>query len=258
MTVRIRALVADDEQPGRDRVLELLSRDPDVEIAGVAADGEEAVALIKATTPLDLLFLDIQMPKLDGFGVLRKIAPTEIPMTIFITAFDNFAIRAFEAHALDYLLKPFSDERFEATMQRAKNHISNRAVGNAQIRLARLLEEAATDKSCIERIILKSGGRITFLDVGDIDWIEAEGVYVSLHVGTKKYLYRATLGQMQQKLDATRFVRISRSVTVNVDRIRELQPQAHGNHSVVLKNGAELTLTKGYRPDIETWLKQEL
>jgi two-component system LytT family response regulator len=195
---------------------------------------------------------------LDGFGVLREITPSRMPVTIFVTAFDNFAIRAFEAHALDYLLKPFSDERFEDALQHGKEHVRNHAAGDTQMRLARLLEEAATDKSHLERIVLRSGGRITFLDVADIDWIEAEGVYVYLHVGPKRYLYRATLGQIQQKLPPTRFVRISRSVTVNTSRIRELQPLAHGTYTVVLKDGTELTLTKGYRPDVEGWLKQPL
>jgi two-component system LytT family response regulator len=181
-----------------------------------------------------------------------------MPVTIFVTAFDNFAIRAFEAHALDYLLKPFSDERFEDALQHGKEHVRNHAAGDTQMRLARLLEEAATDKSHLERIVLRSGGRITFLDVADIDWIEAEGVYIYLHVGPKKYLYRATLGQIQQKLPPARFVRISRSVTVNTSRIRELQPLAHGTYTVVLKDGTELTLTKGYRPDVEGWLKQPL
>jgi two-component system LytT family response regulator len=254
---KIRTLIVDDEEPGRTRVLELLKRDDDIQVVGIASDGREAVSAINDSS-VDIVFLDVQMPLLDGFGVLRRIPPNRAPIPIFVTAFDSFAIRAFEAHALDYLLKPFSDERFEDALTHAKNQVKSHATGNVQLHLARFLEESANEKSHLDRIILRNNGRITFLNVTDIDWIEAEGVYIYLHMGQKKLLYRATLGQMHQKLDPQRFVRISRSVTVNVDRIRELQQHTNGNYIVVLRDGIELSLTKGYRSDIENWLKQSL
>jgi len=254
---KIRTLIVDDEEPGRTRVLELLKRDDDIQVVGIACDGREAVSAIN-DSQVDIVFLDVQMPLLDGFGVLREIPPNRAPIPIFVTAFDKFAIRAFEAHALDYLLKPFSDERFEDALVHAKNQVRSHAAGSVQLHLARFLEESANEKSHLDRIILRNSGRITFLNVAHIDWIEAEGVYIYLHVGQKKVLYRATLGQIQQKLDPHRFVRISRSVTVNVDRIRELHQHTNGSYIVVLRDGIELALTKGYRSDIENWLKQSL
>jgi two-component system LytT family response regulator len=207
------------------------------------------------------MFLDIQMPALDGFGALREIGPSLMPVTIFVTAYDRYAIQAFEAHALDYLLKPFSDERFEAALERARSHIRIKAASEIGQRIASLLTQRsarAPEGGFMERIVLKSGGRVTFLDVSDIDWIEAAGVYVNLHAGRKSLLYRATVGQMEQRLDPRRFVRVHRSAMVNTDRIKELQPRSHGDYVVLLKDGAELTLSRGYRSQFEAWLRQSL
>lgn len=257
MTERIRAFVVDDEEPGRTRVLELLRRDEEVEVVGTASDGQQAIAAL-GDRQVDLLFLDIQMPLVDGFGVLRALPHDAAPVTIFVTAFDQFAIEAFEVHALDYLLKPFSDERFEDALRRAKQLIRNQEGDTVQLRLANLLSASTGEKSYLNKLILRNGGRVTFLDVKDIDWIEAQGVYILLHVGSTQTLYRSTLGQIQQKLDPNRFVRISRSATINVDCIRELQQQAGGNYLVVLRDGTKLALTKNYRPELEQWLKQSL
>ncbi|HYL37466.1 MAG TPA: LytTR family DNA-binding domain-containing protein [Bryobacteraceae bacterium] len=256
----IRALVVDDEKPALTRIVELLEKQPDVDLAGVGRHGKEAIQLIRSLTP-DLLFLDIQMPGMDGFEVLREIAPEQRPLTIFVTGYDKYAIPAFEAHALDYLLKPFSDERFEAALQRARNHIRTQTVGELGRRFARLLEDQVATNggfTRFERVVIKSSGRVMFLDAADIDWIEAAGVYVHLHVGSKSYLYRATLGQLQERLDPKLFVRIHRSAMVNTDRIMELQPRTHGDYVVILKNGTELTLSRGYRNQLEGWLKQPL
>ena len=256
----IRALVVDDEKPALTRIVDLLEKQPDIDVTGIGRHGREAVQLIRSQTP-DLLFLDIQMPGMDGFEVLREVAPEQRPLTIFVTGYDKYAIPAFEAHALDYLLKPFSDERFEAALDRARHHIRTQTVGELGRRFARLLEDQTVNPGVptpFERVVVKSSGRVIFLDATDIDWIEAAGVYVHLHVGAKAYLYRATLGQLQERLDPKLFVRIHRSAMVNTDRIAELQPRTHGEYVVILKNGAELTLSRGYRAQLEGWLRQPL
>src|SRR5258708_11134664 len=172
---KIRTLIVDDEEPGRTRVLQLLKRDDDIQVVGIACDGREAVSAIN-DSPVDIVFLDVQMPLLDGFGVLREIPPNRAPIPIFVTAFDSFAIRAFEAHALDYLLKPFSDERFEDALTHAKNQVKSHAAGSLQFHLAPFLQQPANEKSHLARILLPNTGRITFLNNAHIDWLEAESV----------------------------------------------------------------------------------
>lgn len=256
---RIRAVIVDDEKPARTRLLELLERRSDVEVVGVGRDGREAVALVRSRKP-DILFLDIQMPELDGFGVLREIPPEPVPVTIFVTAYDRYAIRAFEAHAIDYLLKPFSDERFEAALAHARKWISRDTKTEWITRLSDLLDHQEVpdrESGPLERIVLKSGGRVTFLDIKDVDWIEAAGVYLHLHIGGKTHLYRSSISAFLQRL-GPRFVRIHRSTVVNTDRIRELRPRGHGDFTVVLHDGRELTLSRAYRSQLERWLRQPL
>ncbi|HEY8551154.1 MAG TPA: LytTR family DNA-binding domain-containing protein [Vicinamibacterales bacterium] len=262
---RIRTLVVDDEKPARMRLLDLLQRDPEIEVVGAARDGREAVELVRARDP-HLLFLDIQMPVLDGFGVLREIGPRQLPFTIFVTAYDKYAIQAFEAHALDYLMKPFSDERFERALKRVCGFIRSQppdgaAAQDLAARLASLLDErAGTNERSgyLERVVLKANGRVTFLDVADVDWIEASGVYVYLHVGTRSYLYRSSVANLLQRLDPRRFVRVHRSAAVNTERIRELQPRSHGDYTVILKDGTEVLMSRAYRSELEHWLRQPL
>ena len=262
---RIRTLVVDDEKPARSRLLELLGRDSEIEIVGVGRDGREAVELVRAQRP-HLLFLDIQMPVLDGFGVLREIEPGQLPFTVFVTAYDQYAIQAFEAHALDYLMKPFSDERFERALKRVCQFIRSQppdgpAAHDLAARLAALLDErAGTDEHSgyLERVVLKANGRVTFLEVSEVDWIEASGVYVYLHVGTKSHLYRSSVAHLLQRLDPRAFVRVHRSAAVNTDRIRELQPRSHGDYTVVLKDGTEVLMSRAYRSELEHWLRQPL
>jgi two-component system LytT family response regulator len=255
----IRVMVIDDEMPARMRLLQLLEKQADVEVAGVGEDGTDAIRLLQESSP-DLLFLDVHMPGLDGFEVLRDVSLDQVPPTIFVTGYDAYAIRAFEARALDYLLKPFSDERFEAALQVARSYIRTRKVGDLRLQIAKLLEgEGAADGSqYLDRVVLKSSGRVIFLDVGDIDWIEAAGVYVNLHVGSKSYLHRSTIGQLQERLDPRRFVRLHRSTIVNTSRIVELQQRSHGNYAVIIKGGRELSLSRLYRPELEHWLRQSL
>ena len=256
---RIRTLIVDDEKPARRRLAELLGREPDIEIAGEARDGREAVDLVRAEAP-DLMFLDIQMPDLDGFGVLAALPPELQPLTVFVTAYDRYAIQAFEAHAVDYLLKPYSDQRFEGALRRACQFLRARGAGENAQRVAPPPDDRAPEPAggYLERLVLKSAGRVTFIGVEDVDWIEASGVYVSLHVGSRAHLYRSSLAHLLQRLDPKRFVRVHRSAAVNTERIRELQPRSHGDYTVVLKNNTELVMSRGFRPQFEHWLRQPL
>jgi two-component system LytT family response regulator len=256
----IRTVVVDDEKPARLRLLELLQREADVEVVGVASDGEEAVEMVRRLTP-DVLFLDVQMPGLDGFGVLEALGPEQLPVTIFVTAYDKYAIQAFDAHAIDYLLKPYGDQRFEDAIRRARKYLGTeraRELGGDAVAAARERQSVDAYSGCLERVVLKSNGCVTFLDVDDIDWIEAAGVYVYLHVGQKLHLYRSSVAQLLQRLDSQRFVRIHRSSAVNTARIRELRPRSHGDYTLLLKDGTELTMSRGYRTQLESWLKQPL
>jgi two-component system LytT family response regulator len=256
----IRTIVVDDEKPARMRLLELLSREADIEVVGVGADGREGLELIRRHEP-DLVFLDVQMPGLDGFGVLQALGAEHLPVTVFVTAYDKYAVQAFDAHAIDYLLKPFSDQRFESALRRARKYLGTPAAEE----LGEKLTAAAHERSNIdahsghlERVVLKSNGCVTLLDVEHVDWIEAAGVYVYLHVGTKTHLYRSSVAQLVHRLDPKRFVRIHRSAAVNTSRIRELHARSHGDYTLVLKDGTELTLSRGYRTHLEGWLRQPL
>jgi two-component system, LytTR family, response regulator len=257
---RIRTVIVDDEKPARTRLLGLLEQRSDIEVVGIARDGREAVAMVRSRNPA-LLFLDIQMPELDGFGVLREIPHDRMPVTIFVTAHDRYAVRAFEAHAIDYLLKPFSDERFEAALEHASKAVRHADKKEWISRLSNLLDEGEPveeGSGPLERIVLKSGGRVTFMELKDLDWISAAGVYLHLHIGGKTHLYRSSLAAFLQRLNPQRFVRVHRSTVVNTDRIRELRPRGHGDFTIVLHDGRELTLSRAYRLQLERWLRQPL
>jgi len=231
---RIRVLVVDDELPARQRLVDLLSKDSRISGILEAADGAVAVATIQNQRP-DLVFLDVQMPELDGLGVIDAVGPGRMPPTIFVTAYDRHAIRAFEADALDYLLKPFSDERYEAAMARFK-----------------------FSEWCFDRLVVKSAGKTRFIRLADIDWIEAAGVYVTLHVVGKEHLYRAALSDLAARLDPIRFVRVHRSAIVNIDSIVELEAISHGEFAVVLKDGSRSRVSRSYRALLEKRLGQSL
>ncbi|HEY8459685.1 MAG TPA: LytTR family DNA-binding domain-containing protein [Blastocatellia bacterium] len=259
---KIRAIIVDDEKPARRRLRELLEKQPDIAIVAECSNGAEAVRKIRALQP-DLLLLDIQMPGLDGFGVVEEIGAAQMPATIFVTAYDRYALKAFEVSALDYLLKPFSDERFERSMARVLSFVSASRREELSHRILSLLDQIQTKQpnnagAPLDCLVIKDGGRVIFLRVEEIDWIEAAGVYVQIHAAGKTWLHRISLSELEAKLDARRFLRIHRSTIVNLQRIRELRPHSHGDFLVALDDGTELKLSRGYRQKVEASLGQSL
>ncbi len=254
---RLRVLVVDDEAPARQRLIDLLHKDAGVGSVSEAANGLDAVEMIRVDRP-DLVFLDVQMPELDGLGVIDAVGPTAMPLTVFVTAYDQHAVRAFEANALDYLLKPYSDERQEAAMARARQRLSERSVFEFGQRMLSLTTRSPQLPRLLDRLVVKSGGTTRFVRVADIDCIEAAGVYVSLHVAGRKLLYRASLHELVERLDAVRFVRIHRSAVVNIERIVQLEARSHGEFDVVLTHGSRMRVSRTYRAHLEKRLGQPL
>lgn len=246
----ISVLLVDDEPLAREMIREMLKDDSDIEIVGECVNGREAVEAIQEHNP-DLIFLDVQMPEVGGFEVLEALKSVNVPHVIFVTAYDQYAVRAFEVHALDYLLKPFDRERFESAWRRAKAHILASRNGEVDQRILAILEELKAGSKYLERLVIKSGGRVFFLDTDDIDWIEAEGNYVSVHTGKKSHLLRETISSLESQLDPKKFLRIHRSSIVRIDRIKELQPWFHGEYRVVLQDGTQLTLSRNYRENLQ-------
>jgi two-component system LytT family response regulator len=240
----IRAVIVDDEPLARERIRSLVGQEPDVEVVGEAGDGRAAVELIRREKP-DLVFLDVQMPGLDGFGVLQALEGAVPPAVVFVTAYDQYALQAFDVHALDYLLKPFNSRRFKKAMQRARTELARDSAPEVHERLLSLLEGLRADRRAPERIVLKSAGRVSFLKVDEVDWVEAEGNYVRLHVGPTSHLLRETMKNIEGRLDPDRFIRIHRSTIVNTDRIKELHPLFHGEYAVILRDGTRLTASRG-------------
>jgi two-component system, LytTR family, response regulator len=265
LMLKVRTIIVDDEKPARIRLRELLEKRPELEIVGECANGEDAVRRIRDFSP-DLLYLDIQMPGVNGFGVLRQFGADQLPTTIFVTAYDQYALKAFEVCALDYLLKPYSDERFERSLARAIELVRSRQRDALDQRMQALLEriEAPLIKNpepsavFLDCLVVKNGGRVVFLPVEEIAWIEAAGVYVQLHTGTSAWLHRVSMNELESKLDPQRFFRLHRSTIVNIRKIKELQPQSHGDYLVVLQNGQELKLSRNYRAKLEAVLGQSL
>ena len=242
----IRAAIVDDEPLARRRIRNLLVEAPDVEVIAECANGKDAIESLEASPP-DLLFLDIQMPEIDGFDVLQAVGVGRVPAVIFVTAYDQFALRAFEAHALDYLLKPFDDERFGAALQRARERIRQQQGGNLDRRLQALLENVREDRGYLRRLVVPSGHRSIFVRTEQIDWIEAERNYVRLHVGGRAYLLRENLTRIASALDPATFCRIHRSTIVNIDRIQSVESLLHGEYLVALHDGTKLTSGRSYR-----------
>jgi two-component system LytT family response regulator len=253
----IRVLIVDDEAPARQRLADLLRKDAHVAEILEAADGIIAVAAIQSQRP-DLVFLDVQMPELDGLEMIDVVGPGQMPMTIFVTAYDQHAIRAFESNALDYLLKPFSDERFEAAFGRAKARLHERSTSEFGQRMIKMLSTAPQAQRPWDRVVVKSGGSTRFTRVVEIDWIEAAGVYVNLHVAGQQLLYRASLHELAERLDTRRFVRVHRSAIVNIESIVQLEPVSHGEFDVVLKDGTRTRVSRSYRGQLENRLGQPL
>jgi two-component system LytT family response regulator len=244
--VKIRALIVDDEPLARERIRRFLARESDIELVGECSDGREAVESIRQLRP-DLVFLDIQMPERDGFGVLEEIGAQELPSVIFVTAYDRYAIKAFDFHALDYLLKPYTGERFRRAVERARAQLQRATGGHIDERLISLLEHLKAEQKYLERLMVKSAGRVFFLRTDEIDWIEAEGNYVRLHVGREAHLLRETMNRLASRLDPEKFLRIHRSTLVHIERIKELQPMFGGEYTVVLRDGTQLTLSRSHR-----------
>jgi two-component system, LytTR family, response regulator len=250
---KIRTVIADDEPMARERVLSLLQQEDDVEVVAECTDGVQTVAAIQHHAP-DLVFLDVQMPGVDGFGVIQAIGADRMPTVVFVTAYDEYALRAFEVHALDYLLKPFGRDRFQETLKHARASLERRRAGDLGRRLLALVNDIKPEPPKLDRLVVKSGGRVFFLRTDEIDWIEAAGNYVRLHLGDESHLFRETMNRMETRLDARRFVRIHRSRIVNAERIKELQPWFNGEHVVVLRNGTRLQLSRGYRDKLQEQL----
>jgi two-component system LytT family response regulator len=250
----VRVLIVDDEPLARDGVRLHLELEPDFEVVGEAGSGEEAVALIGELVP-DLVFMDVQMPGIDGFGVVELVGVEQMPVTIFVTAYDQFALKAFEAHALDYLLKPFDAERFRSAVERARSQLRARRFGAVEGQLASLLGELRGRREYLERIVVRSGGRILILRIDDIDWLEAASNYVRIHAGGRQYLLRETMSNLEARLDPARFVRIHRSTMVRLDRIRELEPLFQGDYVLILEDGTRLTSSRGYRDRLQALLQ---
>jgi two-component system, LytTR family, response regulator len=246
---KIRTLVVDDEPIARARVVSLLKEEADIEVIGECANGQQAMSVIESSSP-DLLFLDIQMPEVNGLDLARTIQSTGTPAVVFVTAYDEYALRAFEVHALDFLLKPFSAERFRSALGHAREQVSQRRKGATVPKAADQERRAARPN----RLMIKSGGRIHFVRMADIDWCEAQGNYVRVHVGPQEHLVRDTMSHLESELDPQQFVRIHRSTIVNVDRIQEMQSSFNGEYVVLLRTGTRLTLSRGYREILQARL----
>jgi two-component system, LytTR family, response regulator len=244
--VNIRTLIVDDEPLARERVKRFLRDEKDIEILGECGNGAAAVKSIKSEKP-DLVFLDIQMPEKNGFEVIKALNGSALPTVVFITAYDQYALQAFDVHALDYLLKPFNRERFQKALGRAREQIEHRRRGDMDERLVSLIENIGAEKKYLERLVVKSVGRVFFLKTSEIDWIEAAGNYLKLHVGRESHMIRETMNGIEGKLDPAKFVRIHRSTVVNIDRIKELHPMFSGDYSAILRDGTELALSRNYR-----------
>lgn len=254
---RIRALVVDDEPLARDMIREMLENDSDVEIVAECANGREAVEAIKSLKP-DLVFLDIQMPELGGFEVLESFDRDSTPYVIFVTAYDQYAVRAFEVHAFDYLLKPFDHERFDAAWNRVKEQIKLDQGGERDRHILALLEELKSGPRHLERLVIKNGGRVFFLNIDDVHCIESEGNYVRVFDNQKGYLLRETISSLEEQLDPRQFRRIHRSAIVKIDKIKEMQPWFHGEYRIILHGGAQLTLSRSYREKLHELLGRPL
>ena len=242
----IRAVIADDEALARQFIRRMLNDDHDVEIVGECSDGKETVAMIKKQKP-DVVFLDVQMPEMDGFAVLESIGIERLPEIIFATAYEQYAIRAFELHALDYLLKPFDQARFKDAIKHAKDRFRSERQNESRMQITALLESIKNKPQYLDRFMIKTGGRISFLSTDEINWIEADDKYVHLHTGKISSMVRQTLSAMETQLDPKKFRRIHRSAIINIKRIKELQPLFNGEHSVLLEDGTKLTLSRNYK-----------
>jgi two-component system LytT family response regulator len=253
----IRTLIVDDESLARERLRDMLNADSEIEIIAECANGIEAAEAIQKLSP-DLVFLDVEMPGMDGFAMLESLDPATLPVIIFVTAYDQYAVKAFEVYALDYLLKPFDQERFDKALSRAKDHITNQKSESLNERILKALEEIKSKPVHLERLVIKMNGHVFFVKTEEIDWLEAEGNYVRLHAGKESYLLRDTISALESQLDPKKFVRVHRSAIVNIDSVQELQPWFHGEYRIILKEGVELTLSRSFREKLHEALGRPL
>jgi two-component system LytT family response regulator len=254
MTPRIRTIVADDEPIARARIVSLLHDEEDIDVVGECGDGRSAIDQIRRLTP-DLVLLDIQMPELDGLEVIREVGADKMPAVVFITAYDEHALAAFEVHAFDYLLKPVSRERFTQAIDRVVGLIHTEAPASERP-LTALIEAMRSERSALDRIAVKSDGRVLFIRVGEIDWIEADDDLVRIHAGKAIHAHRSTLTHLEERLPGTKFLRVHRSTLVNVDRIREIQPWFQGDWVLILHDGTRLHSGKSYRSKVREYIER--
>ena len=253
--MKLRILIADDESLARARLRRFLRAEEEIEIVAECANGRETVNAIRNSSP-DVIFLDIQMPELDGFRVLESLEGWRLPAIVFVTAHEQFALRAFEIHAVDYLLKPFDRERLQMALARARERVQGSNGTGHSSSQASLFATVASRSEPLERVVVKSGDRIRLVKVADIDWISSADNYVELHVGSTACLLRGTLHALWSQLPQNQFARISRSALVNVDRIQEIQSKSHGDYVVVLRHGTRLPGSRKFRQPLENWLRQ--
>jgi two-component system LytT family response regulator len=254
--MNIRALIVDDEPLAREKIRTLLADDSEIEIVGECGDGRTAADAIVEHDP-DLVFLDVQMPEADGFAALEAVRDVRLPIVIFVTAYDEYALKAFDVHALDYLLKPFDRARFTAALARAKKRVhSDRHSGDRE-RLFDLLSEVQRmrEGGWLERLVVKARGRVFFVPVDEIDWIEAAGNYVQLHVGSDSHRIRTTMKALEERLDPTRFIRVRRSAIVNISRIQQIEPWFNGEYLITFRSGAAVTSGASYREALKALMK---
>jgi len=265
----VRILIVDDEPAARRGVKLLLAGVPQAVVVGEVGDGPEAVRQIEQLRP-DVVFLDVQMPGCDGFEVIQRVGPAAMPAVVFVTAYDEHALRAFDVSAVDYLLKPYEDARFHAALARAREEVRRRRAGDLGARLERLIAAfergpapaaapgADAPAALADRILIKSSGEIYFLKTEEIDWIEAEGDYMKFHAGGRAHLLRETMARLEARLDPRRFIRIHRSTIVNVDRVRKMSPAFAGEYAVILHDGTKLRLSRGYQDRLQELLRSAL
>lgn len=245
MGVRFKTLIVDDELLARERIRQMLANDPEVEIVGECSNGQDAIEMIRQMRP-DLLFLDIQMPRMDGFGVLKRIDPRYMPSVVFVTAYDQYAVKAFEVHAVDYVLKPFKRKRFQDALARVKSQMEE-GRGHVTEGMLALLRRLTESPVYLQRLTVRTEGKILLLRANEIDWLQAEDNYVRVHQGANSYLIRDSLNRLEEQLDPERFSRIHRSAIVNIDVIRELQPWFNKTFRVVLRNGTIVPMSRRYK-----------
>lgn len=248
----IRVLVVDDEPLARQRVRTMLQAEPRAVIAGECGSGAEAVGMIVDLGP-DLVFLDVQMPAGNGFDVIEAVGPEQMPLVIFVTAYDQHAVEAFEVHALDYLLKPFDPERFRKAWQRAVSELDRRKLGVVSGQLQRLLATASIRDAASQRLLIRGAGSVVILPTSQVDWIESAGNYVKVHAGKENHLMRETMSNLESRLAGEGFVRIHRTVLVRAERIKVIRPEADGDFIVVLQDGTKLSMSRRYRAGLADW-----